>query len=159
MDWWRVECLSSESEKYFQRPKFAGKSLKFCRRSDFHQISGSEVWKLRAWKIVIHPPRHSIPPLGSLLLVFAEFILVMLKVINAWNALYILELFRLFGGLITSLDPVACITGQNRQLLQISFQGNERHNYYKKCLELFGWTKINRRWMVSKDCILYIRIH
>ena len=33
-----------ESEKYiFQRPKFAGKSPKFRRKSDFCKISGSEI--------------------------------------------------------------------------------------------------------------------
>ena len=32
-----------ESENIFQRPIFLGKSLKFCRKSDFRQISGSEI--------------------------------------------------------------------------------------------------------------------
>ena len=49
-----------ESENFkniFQRPKFAGKSLKFRRKSDFCQISGSEIKKFGARKNAIPYPQ------------------------------------------------------------------------------------------------------
>ena len=69
-DWWRMEWPFFQSPKnIFQRPKFAGKSLKFCRKSDFCQIN----FKLRNFEISepekmhFHTPSRSIPPLDSLL--------------------------------------------------------------------------------------------
>ena len=71
MDWWHMEWPSSRVRKnIFQRPKFPGKCLKFHRKSDFRQISGSEIWKFRAQKMQFHTPSHSIPPLDSLLIIY-----------------------------------------------------------------------------------------
>ena len=58
MDWWRMEWpFSRVRTNIFQRPNFPGKSLKFRRKSDFCQISGSEIWKFRARKIAIPYPQ------------------------------------------------------------------------------------------------------
>ena len=46
-----------KSENIFQRPNFPGNSLKFRRKSDVCQISGSEIWKFRARKIAIPYPQ------------------------------------------------------------------------------------------------------
>ena len=60
----RLESVGVWSPKnIFQRPKFAGKSLKFRRKSDFCQIPGSEIRNFRARKNAI----PYIPPLDSLL--------------------------------------------------------------------------------------------
>ena len=71
MDWWRMEWPFSRVRKIFFRGRnFAGKSLKFRRKSDFCQISGSEILKFRAWKIAIpypqpfHTPTRLPPILG-----------------------------------------------------------------------------------------------
>ena len=46
-----------EPEKYISVAEFSRKSLQFCRKSDFCQISGSEIWKFRARKIAIPYPQ------------------------------------------------------------------------------------------------------
>ena len=50
-------AIFQSPKNIFQRPKFPGKSLKFCRKSDFLQISGSEIRKLRARKNAIPYPQ------------------------------------------------------------------------------------------------------
>ena len=63
--------LTSESlrvvNSLLQRPNFPGKSLQFCRKSDFCQISGSEIWNSEPEKWQFHTRSHSIPPLDALL--------------------------------------------------------------------------------------------
>ena len=44
MDWWHMEWPFSRPKSIFQSPTFPGKSLKLRRKSDSHQISGSENW-------------------------------------------------------------------------------------------------------------------
>ena len=50
-------AIFQSPKNIFQRPNFPGKSLKFRRRSDFGQISDSEIWKFRARKIAIPYPQ------------------------------------------------------------------------------------------------------
>ena len=56
-------AIFQSPKKIFQRPKFPGKYLKFRRKSDFCQISGSEISKFQSPKNC-----NSIPPLDSLLI-------------------------------------------------------------------------------------------
>ena len=50
-------AIFQSPKNIFQRPKFPGKCLKFRRKSDFCQISGSEIWKFRARKNAIPYPQ------------------------------------------------------------------------------------------------------
>ena len=63
MDWWRMEWPHFQSPKnILQRLKFPGKPLKFRRKSDYLQVSGSEIWKFRApKKMQFHTPASPYP--------------------------------------------------------------------------------------------------
>ena len=50
-----------------KRPKFAGKSLKFRRKSDFAKFQAPKFEISEPEKMQFHTPSHSIPPLDSLL--------------------------------------------------------------------------------------------
>ena len=50
-------AIFQSPKNIFQRPKFPGKCLKFRRKSDIRQISGSEIWKFRARKNAIPYPQ------------------------------------------------------------------------------------------------------
>ena len=60
-------AIFQSPKSIFQRPNFPGNSLRFRRKCDFCQISGSEIWKFRARKVAIPYPQPFHTPLDSLL--------------------------------------------------------------------------------------------
>ena len=56
-----------ESETIFQRPKFAGKSPKFCRKRDFAKFQAPYFEISEPKEMQCQTPSHAVPPLDSLL--------------------------------------------------------------------------------------------